>query len=151
MGRSYDEQLAAKQHDAERALGSSPGVIAGMTWLPPVASRESGFRNKAKMVVGGTVARPTIGILDADGRGIDLRECGLYPPGIRDVLPLLAEFVTRAALTPYDVPGPWPFRRPFFLLLNLAVGGDWPGQETEDPALPAELLVDWIRVDTLEQ
>lgn len=56
----------------------------------------------------------------------------------------------RHRLTPYDVPGPWPFRHPFFLLLNLAIGGDWPGQETEDPDLPADLLVDWIRVDTLE-
>ena len=102
MGRRYDDQLEAKQQDAERALAD--GTAAGMAWLPPVASRESGFRNKAKMVVGGTVARPTVGILDADGRGVDLRGCGLYLPGIRDVLPVLAEFVTRAALTPYDVP-----------------------------------------------
>ncbi|MHB1489145.1 23S rRNA (uracil(747)-C(5))-methyltransferase RlmC [mine drainage metagenome] len=109
MGQPYVEQLEAKQRDAERALGGISGAGAsdgaGIEWLPPLASRESGFRNKAKMVVGGTIARPTVGILDAEGRGVDLRECGLYLPGIRAILPLLAEFVTRAALTPYDVRG----------------------------------------------
>ncbi len=49
-------------------------------------------------------------------------------------------------LTPSDVPGPWPFRHAFFLLINLAIGGDWPGGRTSDPDLPAELVVDWIRV-----
>jgi beta-glucanase (GH16 family) len=47
-------------------------------------------------------------------------------------------------LTPVDVPGPWPFDHPFYLLVNLAIGGDWPGNEGE-PTLPAVLLVDWIR------
>ena len=47
-------------------------------------------------------------------------------------------------LTPADVPGPWPFDHPFYLLVNLAIGGDWPGNDG-DPALPAVLLVDWIR------
>ena len=32
-------------------------------------------------------------------------------------------------------------------LVNLAIGGDWPGNDTDDPELPAVLLVDWIRVD----
>ena len=47
-------------------------------------------------------------------------------------------------LTPADVPGPWPFDHPFYLLVNLAIGGDWPGNDG-DPDLPAVLLVDWIR------
>jgi beta-glucanase (GH16 family) len=50
------------------------------------------------------------------------------------------------SLTPRDVPGPWPFTQPFFLLLNLAVGGAWPGIHTDQPSLPASLDVDWIRV-----
>ncbi|MCR6491589.1 23S rRNA (uracil(747)-C(5))-methyltransferase RlmC [Cellulomonas sp. P24] len=110
MGQPYEGQLAVKQHHAETTLGGVGGVRGGegdgaLDWLPPVASREQGFRNKAKMVVGGTVERPTLGILDGEGRGVDLRECGLYLPGIRASLPAIAEFVTRASLTPYDVPG----------------------------------------------
>lgn len=52
-----------------------------------------------------------------------------------------------ATLTPDDVPGDrWPFTHDHFLLLNLAVGGDWPGNANDDPPLPATLLVDWVRV-----
>jgi beta-glucanase (GH16 family) len=49
-------------------------------------------------------------------------------------------------LTRDSVPGPWPFGQPFHLLLNLAVGGAWPGLETGRFDLPAVLEVDWIRV-----
>jgi 23S rRNA (uracil747-C5)-methyltransferase len=94
---AYDAQLAGK---AERAAALVPGEIE---WLPPVASPEEGFRNKAKMVVAGTVGSPTIGILDADGHGVDLRACGLHEPRLRAALPALAAFVTAARLAPYDV------------------------------------------------
>ncbi|WP_051215520.1 ricin-type beta-trefoil lectin domain protein [Granulicoccus phenolivorans] len=39
----------------------------------------------------------------------------------------------------------WVFDKPYFLLLNLAVGGDWPGPPDEK-ALPARMLVDYVRV-----
>lgn len=100
MGRPYAEQLAAVQDAAVTALGDRPGLV----WDEPVARAEEGFRNKAKMVVGGTVEQPTLGILDRAGRGVDLRECGLHEPALHDALPVLAELVTRAGLTPYDVP-----------------------------------------------
>lgn len=54
---------------------------------------------------------------------------------------------TYHCLTVRDVPaGGWVFSPPFFLLLNLAVGGSWPGNDSVDPPLPATLLVDWVRV-----
>ncbi len=97
----YAEQLAAKDAHGRAALADHPYLV----WLEPVASRTGGFRTKAKMVVAGTADRPTLGILDAEGRGTDLRVCGLYPPGIHALLPGLADLVGRARLTPYDVPG----------------------------------------------
>jgi beta-glucanase (GH16 family) len=49
----------------------------------------------------------------------------------------------------YENPGrgkaEWPYSGPFYLLLNLAVGGDWPGQPTPH-ALPARFLIDYVRV-----
>ncbi|MBC7290459.1 MAG: 23S rRNA (uracil(747)-C(5))-methyltransferase RlmC [Actinotalea sp.] len=96
----YADQVAGKERHCRALLGDPPTL----TWLPPVLSPESRFRNKAKMVVAGTVERPTLGILDADGHGIDLRECGLHSPAVHAALPALAGLVTRAALTPYDVP-----------------------------------------------
>lgn len=38
------------------------------------------------------------------------------------------------------------FQRPFFLLLNLAVGGNWPGSPNNSTQFPAQMLVDYVRV-----
>ena len=38
------------------------------------------------------------------------------------------------------------FHKPFFLLLNVAVGGNWPGFEIDDSQFPNEMLIDYIRV-----
>ncbi len=35
-----------------------------------------------------------------------------------------------------------------FILLNLAVGGDWPGAPDASTVFPADMLVDWVRVTT---
>ncbi len=106
MGQPYAEQVLDKElrtrellHDAVEAAGG-PGSVE---WLPAVTSPESGYRNKAKMVVGGSTEHPTIGILDHRQRGVDIRHCGICTPGIRQALPVLAEFVTSAGLIPYDV------------------------------------------------
>ncbi|MBO0935914.1 glycoside hydrolase family 16 protein [Fibrella sp. HMF5335] len=41
----------------------------------------------------------------------------------------------------------WPFNKPFFLLLNLAVGGDWGGQKGVDETIwPRRMEVDYVRV-----
>ncbi|TGE14706.1 family 16 glycosylhydrolase [Hymenobacter elongatus] len=38
------------------------------------------------------------------------------------------------------------FHRPFFLLLNLAVAGNWPGQTVDESKLPTTMYVDYVRV-----
>ncbi len=101
MGTAYHEQLTAKQNRARAALAA---VGAFPTWSEPFESRESGFRNKAKLVVAGSVDSPTLGILDSLGQGIDLRSCGLYDPRLYAVFATLGAFVSSAGLTPYDVP-----------------------------------------------
>ncbi|MEI8110713.1 MAG: glycoside hydrolase family 16 protein [Chitinophagia bacterium] len=41
----------------------------------------------------------------------------------------------------------WPFDEPEYLLLNIAVGGDWGGQKGVDPAVfPCSMLIDYVRV-----
>jgi len=42
--------------------------------------------------------------------------------------------------------GPWVFDRPFFLILNLAVGGTFGGAPDESTTFPQRLVVDHIRV-----
>lgn len=45
--------------------------------------------------------------------------------------------------------GRWVFDKPFFLVLNLAVGGTWPGAPDATTPWPATMLVDWIRLTPL--
>jgi beta-glucanase (GH16 family) len=44
--------------------------------------------------------------------------------------------------------GAWAFDHPFFIIINLAVGGDWPGPPDNSTVFPQKLLVDWVRVYT---
>lgn len=50
--------------------------------------------------------------------------------------------------TPADLPSgsTWVFDHPFFVLLNVAVGGDWPGSPDTTTVFPQTMLVDYVRV-----
>ncbi|MBN1511896.1 MAG: family 16 glycosylhydrolase [Phycisphaerae bacterium] len=43
-----------------------------------------------------------------------------------------------------------PFDSPFHFLLNVAVGGDWPGYPDGSSQFPQEMVVDWVRVYSLD-
>lgn len=47
-----------------------------------------------------------------------------------------------------DLPAgkPWVFDAPFYLLLNLAVGGNWPGPPNASTVFPGVMKVDYVRV-----
>jgi beta-glucanase (GH16 family) len=49
-------------------------------------------------------------------------------------------------VTPDDVTGPWVFDEPFFILLNVAVGGTIVGPPNASTPFPQSMLVDWVRV-----
>jgi beta-glucanase (GH16 family) len=40
----------------------------------------------------------------------------------------------------------WVFNHPFFMLLNVAVGGNWPGDPDATSTFPQQMLVDYVRV-----
>lgn len=44
--------------------------------------------------------------------------------------------------------GQWVFDKPFFILLNVAVGGSWPGSPDATTQFPQQMLVDYVRVYT---
>ncbi|MDU6412712.1 MAG: 23S rRNA (uracil(747)-C(5))-methyltransferase RlmC [Yersiniaceae bacterium] len=95
----YDRQLEQKQQQLQQLLAGRP-VAA---WLPPVTGPEQAFRNKAKMVVSGSVERPLLGMLHRDGTPVDLTACPLYPASFEPVFAVLKTFIARAGLTPYHV------------------------------------------------
>jgi beta-glucanase (GH16 family) len=39
----------------------------------------------------------------------------------------------------------WPYNKPFYLILNIYLGGRWPG-EIRDNELPVSMEVDWVKV-----
>ena len=53
-------------------------------------------------------------------------------------------------VTPASLPKgrAWVYNHPKFLLLNLAVGGGWPGYPDKTTTLPQQLVVDYVRVYT---
>lgn len=101
MGVSYADQVADKQRHVADVLAP---VTPGTAWLPAHAGPESAFRNKAKLVVGGSPGAVTVGILDRGGSGVDLRHCGLYEPGLAELVPRVADLLDDLGLEPYDVP-----------------------------------------------
>ena len=39
----------------------------------------------------------------------------------------------------------WPFDKPYYLILNLAIGGNW-GGEVDDSIFPSEMIIDYVRI-----
>lgn len=99
----YDDQLAAKDDACRRLLAPYLAADASTVWEAPEPSARGGFRNKAKMVVTGTLEDPVLGIWDPANGGVDLRDCPLHAPALVAALPTLAAFVTRAGIAPYDI------------------------------------------------
>ena len=42
--------------------------------------------------------------------------------------------------------GPWVYDHPFYIILNNAVGGDWPGAPDASTVLPQRMLIDYVHV-----
>lgn len=93
------EQLTAKMADLQSLLAD----FSVNAWCAPVSGPEQSFRNKAKMVVSGSVERPLLGMLHRDGTPEDLTDCPLYPDAFAPVFAALKPFIARAGLTPYNV------------------------------------------------
>jgi beta-glucanase (GH16 family) len=53
-----------------------------------------------------------------------------------------------ATRTPAELPrgASWVYNHPFFLILNVAVGGNWPGGPDSSTSFPQVMLVDYVRV-----
>jgi beta-glucanase (GH16 family) len=56
--------------------------------------------------------------------------------------------VMYASKTAEDLPpkSKWVFDHPFFMILNLAVGGNWPGNPDKSTVFPQTMLIDYVRV-----
>jgi beta-glucanase (GH16 family) len=49
-------------------------------------------------------------------------------------------------ITPAEVTGEWDFNQPFYILMNVAVGGNFVGSPNSETIFPQTMLVDYVRV-----
>ena len=49
-------------------------------------------------------------------------------------------------ITPKDVKGEWVYNKPFYIILNMAVGGVYPGSPNSETVFPQTMLVDYVRI-----
>jgi len=55
--------------------------------------------------------------------------------------------IAYARRTPADLHGnPWVFDHPFYMIMNVAVGGNWPGYPDATTTFPQQMLIDYVRV-----
>lgn len=94
-----EQQIIEKQSQLQALL---PAIDTSL-FKPPVTGPQTTFRNKAKMVVSGSVEKPILGIVGRDGQGVDLTDCPLYPDAFSDVFSAIIPFIARAGLTPYNI------------------------------------------------
>lgn len=119
--------------DLMEVVGHRPGVLHGTLHGPGYCAQDG---------LGGTVTLPD-GATFADAYHVFAVD---WQPGRIDWLLDGQVYHTR---TPAQLPAGarWVFdHTPFFLLLNLAVGGRWPGYPDDTTRFPQEYRIDYVRV-----
>lgn len=124
---------ASGEIDVMEMIGQDPSAVYG-TLHGPVSGSTTSFQVQARAVSARSFANAfhTFGVIWQPGRITWTLDGKAY-----------------ASATPHDVgPGDrWVFdAQPFHLILDLAVGGHWPGAPNSATAFPATMLVDWVHV-----
>ncbi|MBT8210796.1 MAG: glycoside hydrolase family 16 protein [Eudoraea sp.] len=111
-------------------------------------------RGRTPTIVSGAIHGPGYNAGDAIIKEYDFEndrvDTGFHIYGVEwgpEYINFYVDDVLYNQLTPEDVPGEWVFDNgPFFMLLNLAVGGVFDGPPNEETVFPQIMLVDYVRV-----
>ncbi|QNA90985.1 glycoside hydrolase family 16 protein [Massilia sp. Dwa41.01b] len=115
--------------DIMENIGKEPGIVHG-TLHGPGYSGEHGFGGPSALSMGAYADDFHVFAVEWEPH-----EIRWYRDGI-----------LYHTATPKLVKGEWVFEHPFFVILNLAVGGYWPGYPDATTPLPQRMLVDYVRV-----
>ena len=115
--------------DIMENIGKEPSIIHG-TVHGPGYSGDNGFGAPSALASGAYADDFHVFALEWEPR-----EIRFYRDGI-----------LYHTVTPDRVSGQWVFEQPFYVILNLAVGGDWPGNPDASTVFPQQMLVDYVRV-----
>ena len=98
---SYPEQLNAKVENLTKLLS----FFEPYEMLKPVGSSTTGFRNKAKYSITGSVELPIIGLTGEEDldQGREIKDCPLHHPEINKLAHGLISFIQLANLRPYQI------------------------------------------------
>jgi 23S rRNA (uracil747-C5)-methyltransferase len=96
MDQDPHELLTKKKLILKNIFNLEPEeTIQGSTW---------GFRDKIKLIVGGTLESPLIGLLSLDLKSVtELPLCPVQATALNDSILPLKDFITRWKLVPYDI------------------------------------------------
>lgn len=122
---------ACGEIDVMENVGYEPAVVHGTVHGPGYSGAQG---------VSAAYRNPT-GAAFADGFhvfGVDWRP---------DAVTWTVDGTAYRTVTRQDVgTNPWVFDKPFFVVLNVAVGGSWPGSPDASTRFPQQMTVDWVRV-----
>lgn len=63
-----------------------------------------------------------------------------------DYIDFFVDDLHHLRITPQDVSGEWVYDHPFFIILNVAVGGNYVGSPNQNTTFPQTMEVDYVRV-----
>ncbi|AUC81770.1 family 16 glycosylhydrolase [Lacinutrix sp. Bg11-31] len=111
------------------------------------------YRGQEPTTVHGTVHGPGYSAGEAITKSYTLEndrfDTGFHVFGIEwtpEYINYYVDDVLYNQITPEDVTGEWVFNKPFFIIINLAVGGNYVGYPNTETVFPQTMLVDYVRV-----
>lgn len=111
------------------------------------------YRGQDPSTLIGTVHGPGYSAGESVGKEFKLDsdrfDTGFHIFGIEwgpDYINFYVDDVLYNQITPEDVEGEWVFDQPFYIILNLAVGGNFVGSPNANTVFPQTMLVDYVRV-----
>jgi beta-glucanase (GH16 family) len=121
--------------DIMENVGKEPGTIHGSLHGPSIVGRTSDLTSTFKLPAGLNFSS------DFHLYAVE------WEP---DIIRFYVDSNLYATFRSSDWPagGKWVFDHPFFVILNLAVGGAWPGPPDASTKFPQSMLVDYVRVYT---
>ncbi|PNQ74680.1 glycosyl hydrolase family 16 [Hanstruepera neustonica] len=111
-------------------------------------------RGSEPTIINGTVHGPGYSAGESISKAYDLVndrfDTGFHVFGIewgQGYINFYVDDVLYNQITPEDVPGPWIFdNQPFYIIMNVAVGGNYGGPPNDNTVFPQTMYVDYVRV-----
>ncbi|HKW62985.1 MAG TPA: glycoside hydrolase family 16 protein [Candidatus Acidoferrum sp.] len=124
---------ACGETDIMENIGKEPGTVHGSLHGPSTTSRTSDATAPFSLPAGQNFA-------DA----FHLYAVEWEPGVVRFYVD--TSLYTTFTQSQWPTGGTWVFDHPFFVILNVAVGGTWPGSPDSSTQFPQQMLVDYVRV-----